>query len=192
MQRKTVAFPNGGSIAMNTPTARGATAGLATGLWRLDPSRSSAEFHVRNFYGLMTVTGRFDRYEGTLEVSGRPAVALVIEADSLDTKNKQRDKHLRSDDFFDVANHPRVRFEADDADLDGDKLKVRGLLYAAGKHVPLDVDATVTAVGEEFEVEATALVDHRQLGITWSPMGMVRAPSKLIIRGHLVRTEDAR
>jgi hypothetical protein len=40
----------------------------------------------------------------------------------------------------------------------GEKLKVRRLLYAAGKHVPLDVDATATAVGDEFEIEATALV----------------------------------
>jgi polyisoprenoid-binding protein YceI len=177
---------------MNTPTAPSATAGLATGLWQLDPSRSSVEFHVPNFYGLMTVTGRFERYEGTLNVSGRPAVALVIEADSLNTNNKRRDTHLRSDDFFDVANHPRLRFEADDADLDGDTLKVRGLLYAAGKQVPLDVDAVVTAVGEEFEIEATAMVDHRQLGMTWSPLGMLRAPSKLTVRGRLVRTEDAR
>ena len=176
----------------NTITAPGATAGLATGMWRLDPSRSSAEFHVPNFYGLMTVKGRFDRYEGTLNVSDRPAVALVIEADSLDTQHKRRDEHLRSDAFFDVANHPRVRFESDVADLTGDKLKVRGLLYAVGKHVPLDVDATVTAVGEEFEIEATALVDQRELGMTWSPLGLVRAPTKLIVRGRLVRTEDSR
>jgi hypothetical protein len=50
----------------------------------------------------------------------------------------------------------------------------------------------VTAVGEEFEIEATAMVDHRQLGMTWSPLGMLRAPSKLTVRGRLVRTEDAR
>jgi polyisoprenoid-binding protein YceI len=162
-----------------------------TGTWRLDPSRSSAEFHVPNLWGLMTVTGRFDRYEGTLNMSGRPAVALTIEADSLNTKNKRRDKHLRSEDFFDVANHPRVRFEADAADLAGDNLKVRGLLYAAGQHVPLEVDARVTPVGEELEVEATALVDQRRLGMTWSPLGVVRAPSKLTVRGRLIRTEDA-
>jgi len=84
-----------------------------------------------------------------------------------------------------------VRFEADVADLDGDKLKVRGLLYAAGNHVPLDVDATVNAVGDEFEIEARALVDHRRLGMTWSPMGALGATSKLIVHGRLVRTEEA-
>ena len=164
--------------------------GIETGTWRLDPARSSVEFHVRHFYGLMTVKGRFDRYQGTLDLSAHPAVELVIEADSLDTKQKQRDKHLRSDDFFDVANHPQVRFEADAATLDGDQLKAHGLLYAAGKHIPLDVDATVTPVGDEFEIEASALADHRELGMLWSPMGIMRSPSKLIVRGRLVRAEN--
>jgi polyisoprenoid-binding protein YceI len=163
---------------------------LATGVWRLDPSRSSVEFHVGAFFRLVTVKGRFDRYEGSLTLSSRPAVALVTEAGSLNTENTRRDTHLRSADFFDVADHPRVRFEADAADLDGSKLRARGVLYAAGKHVPLDVEATVTAVGEEFEIEAEAVVDQRELGMTWSPMGLVRAPSKLIVRGRLVRAED--
>jgi hypothetical protein len=47
-------------------------------------------------------------------------------------------------------------------------------------------------VGGEFEIEAAALADHRELGMTWSPMGILRAPSKLIIRGRLVRAADAR
>jgi polyisoprenoid-binding protein YceI len=165
-------------------------AGLATGTWRLDPARSSVEFHARHFYGLMTVKGRFDRYEGTLDLSDHPAVELVIEADSLDTNVKQRDKHLRSADFFDVANHPQVRFEADDATLSGDKLKVRGLLYTAGKQIPVDVDATVTPDSDEFAIEASAIADHRKLGMLWSPMGILRSPSKLIVRGRLVRAED--
>jgi polyisoprenoid-binding protein YceI len=163
------------------------SASLATGTWRLDPSRSSIEFHVPALWRLQTVKGRFDRYEGTLDLSRRPAVELVVEADSLNTGNARRDKHLSSDDFFGVADHPRLRFEADAADLDGDTLSVRGLLYAAGRHVPLDVDVTVTAVGDEFEIEAAARVDQRELGMTWSPLGLIRAPTKLIVRGRLVR-----
>jgi len=177
---------------MNTTANAGPAAALATGTWRLDPSRSSVEFRAPNLWGLLTVKGRFDRYEGTLNASDRPAVALVLETDSLNTKNKRRDEHLRSKDFFDAANHPRVRFEAADVDLDGDKLKARGLLHAAGGNVPLDVDAVVTAAGEELEIEATALVDHRQLGMTWSPMGVLRGRSKLLVRGYLVRDDGAR
>jgi len=179
-------------MSANTVPAAGAARGLATGRWRLDPDRSTVEFHVRHFYGLMTVKGRFDSYQGSLDLSGRPAVELIIDAESVDTKQKQRDKHLRADDFFDVVNHPQVRFEADAASLEGDTLTLRGRLYAAGKQIPLNVDATVTPVDGEFEIEATALADHRELGMLWSPLGILRAPSKLIVRGRLVRQDDKR
>ena len=168
------------------------TTSVATGTWRLDPSRSSVEFHVPNLYGLMTVKGRFGRVHGTLDVSGPPAVALIAEADSVDTSNKRRDRHLRSAAFFDAANHPWVRFEADAVELDGATMKVRGLLYAAGTSVPVEADATVAAAGDELEIEATALADQRELGMTFSPLGTVRAPSTLIVRGRLVRAEDER
>jgi polyisoprenoid-binding protein YceI len=173
------------------PTADAAD-GLAAGTWQLDPARSSVEFHVRHFYGLMTVKGHFDSYHGSLDLSAHPAVELVIDADSLNTKQKQRDKHLRSDDFFHAADHPQVRFESDTATLEGNTLTVSGRLHAAGKHIPLHVDATITPVDGEFEIEATALADHRELGMTWSPMGITRAPSKLIVSGRLVRAEDKR
>ena len=159
-------------------------------VWRLDPDRSSVVFHVRHFYGLMTVKGHFDRDDGTLHLNGRPAVELVIDAESLDTKLAKRDEHLRSADFFDVANHPQVRFESDDAQLTGETLKLRGRLHAAGRTIALDVDATVREVDGELEIEATASADHRELGMTWSPLGILRAPSKLTVRGRLVRTEN--
>jgi len=160
---------------------------LAVGSWELDPSRSSVEFHVRHFYGLLTVKGHFDRYEGRLDLTGSPAVSLVIEAASLETNNKQRDKHLRSDEFFDVSHHPHVRFTADTADYDGDTLMAHGQLSAAGKQIPIEVHATVTPAGDEFVIEATATVDHTQLGMRWSPLGILRTPSKLIVRGRLTR-----
>jgi hypothetical protein len=80
--------------------------------WRLDRARSSVEFHVRHFYGLIT--------------------------------------------------------------------------HAAGKSVPLQRDATLRPVDGELEVEAATHADHRELGMTWSPLGILRAPSKLIVRGRLV------
>jgi polyisoprenoid-binding protein YceI len=169
-----------------------AASGLAIGAWRLDPARSSVEFHVRHFYGLMTVKGHFDSYHGSLDLSAHPAVELLVDADSIDTKQKQRDKHLRSEHFFDVANHPQVRFEADTATLDGNTLEASGQLHAAGRLIPLHVDATITPVDGEFEIQATALADHRELGMTWSPMGITRAPSKLIVSGRLVRAEEER
>jgi polyisoprenoid-binding protein YceI len=165
------------------------TSDLATGSWLLDPVRSSVEFRVPTLFGLATVKGEFRRYVGTLSVSDPPAVALVVEADSLDTGNRRRDAHLRSAAFFDTEQHPWVRFEADTVELEGDDIRFRGVLYAAGKAAPIEVDASVTAVGEEFEIEASAVVDQRRLGMTWRPLGLVRAHSRLLVRGRLMRAE---
>jgi polyisoprenoid-binding protein YceI len=163
------------------------TAALAGGTWRLDPARSSVEFHVRHFYGLMTVKGRFDQYQGTLDLQADPAIELIVEADSLDTKQKKRDEHLRSEDFFHVAEHPRVRFASETATVDGDELTATGQLHAAGRSTPVQVTATIRPVDDEFEIEASALVDHRELGMTWSPIGILRSPSTLRVSGRLVR-----
>jgi polyisoprenoid-binding protein YceI len=170
-----------------TTSSHAAAAPISDGSWRLDPARSSVAFHVRHFYGLMTVKGEFADYEGTLDLSATPAVELTIQAASLNTKQAKRDEHLRSEDFFDVNHHPQVRFISDSASLDGDTLRVRGQLHAAGRQIPLELDATVREMGGELEIEAVTDADHRELGMNWSPLGILRAPSKLIVRGHLVR-----
>ena len=114
----------------------------------------------------MTVKGRFGRYDGTLDLRQQPAIDLTIEAASLDTKNKMRDKHLRSADFFDVANHPQVRFVSDSAKLESERLTVSGRLEAAGKSMPLNIDATLRRVDDELEVDATAHADQFELGMS--------------------------
>src|SRR3954449_4503975 len=98
-----------------TTTTPAVAARLADGSWRLDPTRSSVAFHVRHFYGLMTVKGEFADYDGTLDLAAMPAVELTIQAASLDTKMAKRDEHLRSRDFFDVERHPQIRFSSDRA-----------------------------------------------------------------------------
>jgi polyisoprenoid-binding protein YceI len=155
--------------------------------WRIDPTRSSVRFRTPTFWGTTTVKGRFERYDGTLDLQHDPAIELTIEAASLTTNHKTRDRHLRSPDFFDVENHPEVRFVSDRATLDGEQLTVHGRLYAAGKTMPLDLDATLRAVGDELEVSARTRADHRRLGMTHSTLGMIRTPSELIVHGWLVR-----
>jgi len=167
-------------VSPDTPSS------LAQGRWRLDPERSSVEFRVPNFYGLQTVKGRFDSYDGTLELGAHPAAQLTIDAASLDTGNARRDTHLRSAAFFDAERHPYVRFTAGSAAVDGDSLKLRGQLRAAGKQMPLELDATVRVVDGELEIEAVTSADQRELGMTFSPLGTVRAPSTLIVRARLI------
>jgi polyisoprenoid-binding protein YceI len=161
-----------------------------SGSWRLDPARSTVEFRVRHFYGLMTVKGTFSRYAGTVRLDPPLAAELTIEADSLDTKLAKRDKHLRSADFFDSANHPQVRFVSDSVTSAAETLTLRGELHAAGHHVPIEVEATLRRLGDELELDATTQVDQRALGMTWSPLGITRAPSTLLVRGRLVRADD--
>jgi polyisoprenoid-binding protein YceI len=172
---------------MSTTTPQRTDKPIEKTRWRIDPARSQVEFRTPTFWGLMTVKGHFERYHGTLDLRREPAIELTIDAGSLNTKNKMRDKHLRSGDFFDVANEPEVRFVSDHATLDGEKLTVSGKLYAAGKSIPLDVDATLRAVGGELEVDGTASADQFGLAMSHGMLGMIRTPSELIVRGRLVR-----
>lgn len=157
-----------------------------TTTWRIDPDRSSVEFRAQHLWGLATVTGAFTRFHGTLEL---PAAELTIEADSLDTGNRRRDKHLRSRAFFGAEQHPYVRFTSTNATLKGDKLTVSGRLHAHGESVPLSIDATVRRAGDVLELAAVADVDQRRLGMTFSPLAMIRSPTTLVIRGTLVPDE---
>jgi polyisoprenoid-binding protein YceI len=159
---------------------------LETTTWHIDPDRSTVEFHVATFGGIATIKGRFTRYHGTLDLVGTPAVELTIEADSVDTRNGRRDRHLRSPDFFDAARHPYVRFVSDRVVLRGERLAVHGRLHVRGAALPLDVEATLRRVGDELDIEAITAADHRRLGMTWNPLGVIRTPSRLIVKGRLV------
>src|SRR5271170_2370231 len=82
----------------------------AVGHWVLDPTESRAEFHVKHFWGAITVHGSFGQItgEGNLGPDGSLTGQLSIDTASLGTKNKKRDEHLRSADFFDAEHHPHV------------------------------------------------------------------------------------
>ena len=171
----------------STITKSAGAGSIARGRWRIDPARSRVEFRTPTLWGLATVKGHFERYEGSLDLERSPAIELVIEAASLDTKNNFRDGHLRSADFFDVENHPEVSFVSDSATLDGERLKVRGRLYAAGKSLPLEIDATLRRDGGELAVDARTYADHRKLGMSHGMLGMIPTPTELIVHGRLVR-----
>lgn len=160
---------------------------LATQRWAVDPARSTIEFRVKSFWGLATVVGRFSRFGGSYAVGpdGR-AVELTVDAESVDTRNRRRDAHLRSGEFFDAESHPQLRFATDDVTDTGDgTLRVRGELEALGWKVPLSLRVPVRELDGELEMEATTEVDQRLLGMTWNPLGMVRSPSQLRVKARL-------
>jgi polyisoprenoid-binding protein YceI len=160
---------------------------VATHQWVVDPSRSTVEFRVKHVWGLRTVTGRFTRFDGSYTaVDDGATLELDIDATSVDTGNTPRDRHLRGADFFHVEQHPHVRFtSAHVSDLGNGKLWVEGELEAAEKRVPVSFEASRRDVGDDLELEATTTVDQRLLGMTYSALGTLRAPSSLHVKARL-------
>jgi polyisoprenoid-binding protein YceI len=158
--------------------------------WTVDPEATSVEFAAKTFWGLMTVHGRFDRFDGSYEVGpGGTEIELTLDADSLDTGHATRDRHLRSTDFFHVVEHPQVRFTSTRVHPVTDGiLHVRGRLEAAGSVVQLEFPAAVHQPGDDtLEIEATTRIDQRQLGMTSGRLGMIRPPATLHVKARLRR-----
>jgi polyisoprenoid-binding protein YceI len=157
--------------------------------WTVDPSRTIVEFDVEHLWGLHTVHGRFTRFDGSY-VRG-PAgtkIELTIDAASVDTGNAERDRHLRSWDFFDVVPNPQVRFTSTDVTgLGNGHVHVSGELEAAGTSVPLEFDASVRVVGGELEIEAAMTVDQSRFGMSEGPLGIIRPPAKVHVKTRLVQ-----
>jgi polyisoprenoid-binding protein YceI len=163
---------------------------LAGTRWRLDPSGSSAEFRVPYLWGLTSVKGRFHHLNGWLEVDDddRWRMELTVDVAGLDTGNTKRDRHLRSTDFFDAGHHPEMRFRSNRVNDHGDgRLRVEGELEAAGERARLQVEVTVEHTDGRLDLDAAATVDQRQLGMTWSPLGIVTTPTALNVHARLSR-----
>ena len=109
-----------------------------------------------------------------------------IDAASVNTGNGKRDEHLRSGDFFDTERHPDVHFVSSQvSNADDDDLRVQGELLAAGERVALELRPTMRQADDRIEVDASATIDQRQLGMTWSPLGITRTPTLLTVHAHL-------
>jgi polyisoprenoid-binding protein YceI len=157
--------------------------------WKVDADKTFVEFAVDTFWGLSTVRGRFDRFDGRYEVGlDGMKIEATIDADSLHTGNRKRDEHLRSVDFFGAEEHPQVRFTSTRVRRQGEAvLHVEGGLEAAGKVVPLEFDTWVEEVNGGLEIEALTTVDPRQFGMSKGPLGMIRPQATLHVKAHLSR-----
>jgi polyisoprenoid-binding protein YceI len=157
--------------------------------WTADPSRTTVEFEVEHLWGLRTVRGRFRRFDGSYVVGpAGDAIRLTIDAASVDAGNAMRDQHLRSADFFDVDQHPYVRFTSTRVTgLGNGHVHVSGELEAAGTAVPVAFHAAVRVVEDGLELEAATTVDQRRFGMRQGPLRNIRPPTKLHVKTRLRR-----
>ena len=124
--------------------------GLKAGTWTIDASHSEVGFTVRHL--MSKVRGQFRTFEGTLTVADNPlesSVTATIDLSSVDTRNEQRDDHLRSNDFFSVENTSTMTFESTEIiDRDGE-LVARGNLTIKDVTKPIDLTLDYLGVGTD-------------------------------------------
>jgi polyisoprenoid-binding protein YceI len=159
--------------------------------WSIERDETVVEFTAKTFWGLMTVHACFDRFDGSYELGASgTTIELTIDADSLDTGNPTRDKHLRSTDFFDVVEHPQVRFTSIRVHhVTSEILHVVGNLEVAGIAEPLEFAVTVRPAGDGLAVEVTT-VDQRRFGMSSGLLGMIRRPATVHVEALLKRDAD--
>jgi polyisoprenoid-binding protein YceI len=153
------------------------TAAPAQTTWTIDASHSNVEFSVRHLM-IASVKGRFAEVQGTVVTAEddptRTKIDVTIGAASIDTRMPQRDEHLRSADFFDVANHPTLTFTSRRVERDGEDLRIVGDLTIRG--VTREVVLAVTAHGRQTDpwggtragFEATGRIKRGDFGLTWN------------------------
>jgi polyisoprenoid-binding protein YceI len=129
---------------MSTPETTATQTPLPTGTWKVDPVHSSVEFQVKHL-GIATVKGQFKEFEGTLEVTPEGVSAYgTVETASVDTREPQRDGHLRSADFFDADQHPQITFQSTAVRaIDDEDFEIEGDFTVHGVTRPLKLIATL-------------------------------------------------
>jgi len=149
--------------------------GSLAGHWTIDAARSQVTLRSKSVWGLVPVKGTFGRIEGngTISPAGEVTGSLVVDAESIDTKNKKRDVHLRSGDFFLSEKHPKITFSMDKMVPAGEGVTVSGSLTVRESTRPISFPATVALAGDwEITLDATAEVDRSEFGLTWNQLGM--------------------
>ena len=150
-----------------------------TSNWKLDETHTHASFTIRHLV-ISNVRGEFAKVTGAVVLDEKDVtkskVEAVIDVASIDTRVADRDNHLRSPDFFDVAKYPTITFRSTKVEAAGSgKLKVTGDLTMHGvtKPVTLDVVGPTGEVKDPWGnarrgIAASATLDRKAWGLTWS------------------------
>lgn len=148
--------------------------GYRTGTWHIDAVHSEVSFSVRHMM-VSKVRGHFTEFEGAIVTAEQPAdssVTATIKLDSIDTRNEQRDNHIRSADFFDVAQYPDMTYRSTalvagpggNWTVDGE-LSLRGVTRSVPLHLELNGFTADPYGGQRAGFSATAEINRRDFGV---------------------------
>lgn len=174
-----------------TRTVNGAVV-PGVGRWDIDPAHTSAEFIGRHLM-VTKVRGGFGSVSGTIVVSETPEdskVEIVIETASVSTGSEDRDTHIKSEDFFDVENHPEMRFVSTSVETNGGSWKLVGDLTIKGVTKPVTLDFDFAGIVDDpwgnpkAAFSATTEIMRDDWGLSWNvPLdsGGVLVSKKIVI-----------
>lgn len=146
--------------------------------WAIDPAHSLVEFAVKHMM-IATVKGRFTGVEGTITADpddlSQTEVSVRIDAATVDTREQQRDEHLRSADFFEVETFPEITFASTDVThVSEDEYKLTGDLTIRDVTRPVSLDVTFNGSGKDpwgnqrLGFSAEGKVNRKDFGLTWN------------------------
>ena len=154
---------------------------IATPAWattyKIDTDHSTVGFKIRHLFS--NVQGSFDQYEGSfIYVPGHPeqwTATATIQTASINTKVEQRDKHLRSKDFFEVETYPAMTFKSTGVtDATATSAKLHGTITLHGVEKPVVLDLTIHGEGKDpwgnvrSGFTATTTINRKDFGLTWN------------------------
>ncbi|GAC1663649.1 MAG: YceI family protein [Acidobacteriaceae bacterium] len=164
-------------------------AAFAADEYKIDPNHSSANFSIKHL-GVSMVHGRFSQVSGVITLDeANPANSKVvadIKTESLSTDNAQRDKHLKSPDFFDVEKYPDIKFESTKIEKRGDQWVAVGNLTMKDEtkqvELPFDYSKGKMGLKEVVGVNAATHVNRMEYHVDWNKApGMVGDDVKIEI-----------
>lgn len=161
---------------------------MATTKWVLDPSHSEIQFKVKHLL-ISTVSGDFKKFDASAETEGddftTAKVQFSADIDSISTNNEQRDAHLRTGDFFDADNHPKLTFVSDKlVKVSDEEYDIHGQLTMRGvtKDVTLKAEfggSTIDPWGNtRVGFELSGKIDRQDFGVSF---GMVSETGGLLL-----------
>lgn len=146
------------------------------GTWKIDPAHTTVEFVARHV--LSRLRGRFEAFSGTITVGERPEdsrVEVDIDAASIQTNTEDRDNHLRSPDFLDAEQHPRITFRSTAVRPGkGSEFEVDGDLTIRGVTRPVTLAAECVGLSKDpwgndlVAFSANTEIDREDWDVTWN------------------------